>query len=241
MTYEFWIKAEDFLNVSFYTRLFLLGFLLIIIISRLTFLGEKRGRGSNIFWSIVILTFLGISMNTTIKFNKYKKLYDYDKYVNYGMRDYKRVIYTYKGANLTERTLYKDLYLVDNFRMLPIYDEEDVIEDVEFLGRDGDRFYFQDHRNISFRELGNNLEIVDNLSNPIREGIRFKLKDPRFLNIGFKEESPRTYLLTYKIPKDMENKKFENPDDIEVLKQDDFTLGWINTTFSNRAPMPENK
>lgn len=241
MTYEFWVEAENFLHVSFFINLLILGIMIIMITSRLSFIGCKHGKTSNIFWSVVCMIFLMLSINTTLKFNKYKKLYDYDKYVNYGIRNNKRIIFVYETPNHVQRRFYKGLYLVDNFRGASIYDEEKINQDVEFLGRDGNKFYFQDGDYISYRELGDHLGIVDDISKPIREGVKFKLKDSRFKDIGFKEESTKPYLLNYKIPKSMENKRFENPKNIKVSEQEGFTLGWINPTISTQLRLSKEK
>lgn len=188
MTYEFWVEAEDFLHISFFINLLILGIMIIMITSRLSFIGCKHGKTSNIFWSVVCMIFLMLSINTTLKFNKYKKLYDYDKYVNYGIRNTKRIIFAYETPNHVQRRFYKGLYLVDNFR-----------------------------------------------------AVKFKLKDSRFKDIGFKEESTKPYLLNYKIPKSMENKRFENPKNIKVSEQEGFTLSWINPTISTQLRLSKEK
>ncbi|MBU5436512.1 hypothetical protein KQI42_00750 [Tissierella sp. MSJ-40] len=241
MSYEFWIEAEKFLYDSFFINLIILGFVFIFIINRLSFIGYNNSKTSNIIFFVVIILFIVFSTNTIVKFNKYKILYEYDRYVNYGIRNNKRTIAVYKYPNGAEKDLYSRLYLVDSFRKVSLYDEEKTSEDVEFLGRDGDNFYFQEKNFISYRELGDYLEIVDNISTPIREGIRFYLKDSRFKDIGFKEKSSHPYLLNYKIPKNMENKKFENPENIKISRQGEFTSGWINPTFGNKLSLSKDK
>lgn len=237
MSYEFWVEAEKFLYDSFFINLIILGFIFIFIINRLSFLGDNNSKASNIIFSIVIIVFITFTINTTAKFNKYKILYDYDKYVNYGIRNNKKTILTYKYPSPVEKNLYSELYLVDTFRNLGIYDEEKISEDVEFLGSDGDNFYFQDKGYITYIKLGNYSEIVDKISKPTREGIRFHLKDSRFKDIGFKEKSPYPYLLNYKIPKSMENKTFENLENMEILEQGEFSSGWINPTSANKLSL----
>lgn len=237
MSYEFWIEAEKFLYDSFFINLIILGFIFIFIINRLSFLGDNNSKASNIIFSIVIIVFITFTINTTAKFNKYKILYDYDKYVNYGIRNNKKTFLTYKYPSRVEKNLYSELYLVDNFRNLGIYNEEKIGEKVEFLGRDEDNFYFQHNDQIIYRKLGDHLEIVDEISKPTREGIRFHLKDSRFKDIGFKEKSPHPYLLNYKIPKSMENKTFENLDNMEILEQGEFSSGWINPTSANKLSL----
>lgn len=237
MSYEFWVEAEKFLYDSFFINLIILGFIFIFIINRLSFIGDNNSKASNIIFSILIIVFITFTINTTAKFNKYKILYDYDKYVNYGIRNNKRTIGRYNYPNRVEKGLYNSLYLVDNFRKVSIYDEEKISEAIEFLGRDGDNFYFQDKGFITYRKLGNYLEIVDDISNPTREGIRFHLKDSRFKDIGFKEKSPHPYLLNYKIPKSMENKTFENLENMEILEQGEFSSGWIIPTSANKLSL----
>lgn len=237
MSYEFWVEAEKFLYDSFFINLIILGFIFILIINRLSFIGDDNSKASNIIFSIVIIVFIAFSINTMAKFNKYKILYDYDKYVNYGIRNNKKTILTYKYPSRVEKNLYSELYLVDTFRNLGIYDEEKISEDVEFLGSDGDNFYFQDKGYITYIKLGNYSEIVDKISKPTREGIRFHLKDSRFKDIGFKEKSPYPYLLNYKIPKSMENKTFENLENMEILEQGEFSSGWINPTSANKLSL----
>ncbi|MDR7856826.1 hypothetical protein [Tissierella sp.] len=236
MSYEFWIEAEKFLYDSFFINLIILGFAFTLIINSLSFIGYDNSKASKIILSIVTILFIAFGINTVTKFNKYKILYDYDRYANYGVRSYKKTIITYQYPDRTQEKLYDTLFLIDSFRKVSIYDEEKIIENVEFLGRDGDNFYFQDQDSIYYRKLGNCLEIIDDISLPIREGVRFHLKDLRFKNIGFKEKSSYTYLLTYKIPKSLENKIFENLEDIKIMEQGGFTLGWINPTSANKLP-----
>lgn len=239
MSYEFWVEAEKFLYDSFLINIIILGFMLIYICTRAFYIGGDNSKASNIFFSIMIAFFVGFGINTAVKYNKYKVLYGYNKYVNYGIRNNKKIVLSYDYPPSQERNLYDRLYLVDNFRKTSIYDEEKISEYVEFLGTDGDNFYFKDGDRIVYRKLGDCLEIADDISKPTREGARFYLKDSRFKNIGFKEESHYVYLLNYKIPKNMENKKFENPKNIKVVEQGEFTLGWINPTPSNKLPPPK--
>lgn len=237
MSYEFWAEAEKFLYDSFIINILILGFVLIFIVNRALFIGSNNSKASNIFFTIVIILFIGFGINTAIKYNKYKILYDYNRYVNYGIRNNKKIVLNYDYPQYFEKNLYMRLYLVDNFRKISIYDEEKLSEYVEFLGRDGDNFYFKDGDCIVYRKLGDCLKIVDDISKPTREGVRFHLKDSKFKNIGFKEKSPHVYLLNYKIPKNMENKKFETPKDIKVVEQGEFTSGWINPTSHNKLSL----
>lgn len=239
MSYEFWIEAEKYLYDSFFINLIILGFIFIFIVHRLSFIGDNNSKTSNIIFSIIIIFFIVFGINTASKFNKYKVLYDYDRHINYGIRNIKKTIGTYQYPGHIERRLYNDLYLIDSFRKVSIYDEEKIVEEVEFLGRDGDNFYFKEKFNITYRKLGNCLEIADDISNPIREGVRFNLKDPRFKDIGFKEKSPYPYLLSYKIPKGMGNKEFENPENTKIVEQGEFTSGWINPTWNNKLSLSE--
>ena len=237
MSYEFWVEAEKFLYDSFFINLIILGFIFIFIINRLSFLGDNNSKASNIIFSIIIIVFITFTINTTAKFNKYKILYEYDKYVNYGIRSNKKTFLTYKYPSRVEKNLYSKLYLVDNFRNLGIYNQEKICEEVEFLGRDEDNFYFQHNDQIIYRKLGDHLEIVDDISNPIREGVKFYLKDSRFEDIGFSEKSPYTYLLNYKIPESESNMRFENPDNLQTLLETEITLGWINPTSANKLSL----
>ena len=224
---------------SFLINIIILGFVLIYISARVFYIGGDNSKASNIFFFVMTAFFIGFGINTAVKYNKYKVLYDYNKYVNYGIRNNKKIVLNYDYPPSQEIYLYDKLYLVDNFRKTSIYDEEKINEYVEFLGRDGDNFYFKDDDRIVYRKLGDCLEIADDISKPTREGARFHLKDSRFKNIGFKEESRYVYLLNYKIPKNMENKKFENPKNIKVVEQGEFTLGWINPTPSNKLSPPK--
>jgi len=237
MSYEFWVEAEKFLYDSFTINILILGVVFIYIFNRALFIKGNNSKASNIFFSIMIVFFIGFSINTAVKYNEYKILYDYSKYVNYGIRNNKKILLSYGYPQYVEKSLYDRLYLVDNFRKTSIYDEEKISEYVEFLGRDGDNFYFKDEDRIVYRKLGDCLEIADDISKPTREGVRFYLKDSRFKNIGFKEKSSRVYLLNYKIPKNMENKKFETPKDIKVVEQGEFTSGWVNPTPSNKLSL----
>ena len=237
MSYEFWVEAEKFLYDSFLINIIILGFVLIYISARVFYIGGDNSKASNIFFFVMTAFFIGFGINTAVKYNKYKVLYDYNKYVNYGIRNNKKIVLNYDYPPSQEIYLYDKLYLVDNFRKTSIYDEEKINEYVEFLGRDGDNFYFKDDDRIVYRKLGDCLEIADDISKPTREGVRFYLKDSRFKNIGFKEKSSRVYLLNYKIPKNMENKKFETPKDIKVVEQGEFTSGWVNPTPSNKLSL----
>lgn len=233
MSYEFWIEAEKFLYDSFFLRLIILGLVFIFIVNRLTFIGHNNSKTSNIIFSIIIIFLIIFGVNTMAKFNKYKVLYSHNRYINYGVRNNKKAIFTYHYPDHWETSIYSKLYLVDNFRKAGIYEEEIVTEDVKFLGRDEDNFYFQDRDQIIYRELGDCLEIIDDISDPIREGIKFRLMDSRFKDIGFNEKSPYTYLLCYKIPKNESNKKFKNPENLQILLETETTSGWLNPLSSN--------
>ncbi|WMM24095.1 hypothetical protein RBU61_14345 [Tissierella sp. MB52-C2] len=233
MNYEFWVEAEKFLYDAFFLRLILLGIVLTFIIIRLTFIGKENSKVSNIILSIFIAFFIIFGIDTTVKFNKYKELYNHNISVNYGIRNNRKTFFRYDYPGHWEKNIYSTLYLVDSFRSVGIYEEEILTQDVEFLGRDDDNFYFQDKDQIISRKLGDHLEIVDDISTPLREGVIFHLIDPRFENIGFKLKSPYTYLLNYKIPKSESNKKFENIENLKVAMESEVTSGWLNPLFSN--------
>ena len=239
MNFEFWIEAEKFLYDSFFFHLIILGLVLIFIVHRLTFIGYNNSKASNIIFSIVIIFFIIFGINTIANFNKYKVLYSYNRYINYGVRNNKKTIFTYHYPGHWETNIYSKLYLVDNFRKAGIYEEEIVTEDVEFLGRDEDNFYFQDKDQIIYRKLGDYLEIADDISKPIKEGVKFHLTDLRFKDIGFKEKSPYTYLLSYKIPKSESNKEFENPENLQILLEKETTSAWLNPLASNTPSINE--
>lgn len=233
MNYEFWIEAEKFLYDKLFIYIVIMGALLILVLNMLSYIRGRNKRNLRILFSIMVISLIGLGISTVINYNKYMVLYDYNVYVNPGIRNVDKGLLSYRMASHAERTSYNQLYLLNNFRKTSIYEEERVIQEVEFLGRDGDYFYFQDRDGISYRELGDYLEISDEVKKPIREGARFHIKDPRFLDIGFKEKSSDCYLLGYKIPKSMENKKFEAPENTEIKMQGKYTLGWMNPTFSN--------
>lgn len=239
MNYEFWLEAEKFLYDTLFKHLIILGPMFILLINMLLFVKGSKKKNIKIIFSILLILFISFGTNTLLKFNKYKILYDYTPYINYGIRNNKRIMLGYDYPGHFEKAAYKDVYLVENFRNIPLYKEELLTEDVVFLGRDGDNFYFQDMDQISYRKLGKNLEIVKDISNPIREGAKFHLIDSKFQDIGFKEKSSSIYLLSYKIPESMASKKFENPENIEVVEQKEITLGWINPTRWNKVPTYE--
>lgn len=232
MTYDFWVAAENFLYNRFWTWIYLLGIIFIPLFTIFLYFIEDRKRYRKIFW-IPFSIFFILATRTYLYHEKYKVLYDYESHVNYGVRDVKKIIYNWEFPHEEIQENYEELYLVENYRKTTLYDEEIINEEVEFLGRDGNKFYFQDGSYISYRELGENLTVEEHISTPIREGIRFTLIDPQFKNIGFKKESPYTYLLNYKIPKSMENKKFENTEGLKIIEQEESTLDWINPTDNN--------
>ena len=234
MNYEFWVEAEKFLYDTLFIRLFILGLMFILLVNILLFIKGDRKKVTKIIFSILLILFISFGTNTLLKFNKYKILYDNTVHINYGIRDNKKIILGYDYPIFGQKGAYNNLYLVENFRNIPLYKEEIITEEVEFLGRDGDNFYFQDRDQISYRKLGKNLEIVKDISTPIREGVKFHLIDLRFQDIGFKEKSQGTYLLSYKIPESIASKKFENPENIKVVEQKEITLGWINPTLGNK-------
>jgi hypothetical protein len=39
----------------------------------------------------------------------------------------------------------------------------------------------------------------------------------------------------------MENEKFENPEDIKISRQGEFTSGWINSISGNKLSLSEDK
>lgn len=239
MTYEFWIAAEKFLYNTLFTRLFILGPMVIILFSMLILMIGRKNKKSRYVFFTILLVFLVLGTSTLIQFNKYKILYDYEAHINYGIRNVKKIVFNWTGPGRDEKKIYEELYLVDNYRNLPFYKEELITQEVDFLGRDGDKFYFQDRDQISYRQLGKNLTIEEGIFTPIREGVRFHLIDSKFEDIGFKKESPSIYLLDYKIPKSMEDKNFQNPEGLKVVEQNKLTLGWITPTPGNKPSKPK--
>lgn len=235
MNYELWVEAEKFLYDSLLFRVIFLLIIFTFLVDWLWIRGLKNSKRFNIIFSTMAIIGVAFAMKTGIDYKKYRVLYDCDQYVNYGIRDVKKIIRGYDYPNYQEKIGYRGLYLLENFRGTTIYDEESVEDDdVEFLGRNGDEFYIRTQNNIHCRELGDHLEIVDDIEEAKREGVKFKLKDPRYQEIGFKEEAFYIHLLTYKIPKSMENKQVENLESIETSEQSEIISGWINPTSTNQ-------
>ena len=231
MGFEFWVAAEKFLYSTYFKSLIGLGIFLFLIIISLTYLTKKTDKWVKYGFIFATVIFLSLSFLVFKKYNKYKEIYKYDTHVTYGLRNHKKSMFFNSYPASFERQHYGQLYLVDSYENISLYDSEPIIEEVQFLGRDGDVFYFREEHSISSRKIGDYLEIDDNISSPIREGVRYHLKDIRFKDIGFKEKSEYTYLLGYKIPKSMEDKEFQDPGDTIIQRQENITSGWINPTY----------
>ncbi|HLR91623.1 MAG TPA: hypothetical protein VK048_01015 [Atopostipes sp.] len=221
MTVEYWVNAERFYELWFVVIsafIILCGIVMIFIGSY----ARKKNRKKFLFIPgviIVVLSIIGL-----LGHYRYQPYLEQASAVNPLIRDRTPRLATYVYYGSLEENYYKDLNALDTLQNMVLYEEEQVIEPVTYLG-EGEYFhYFENTEGELFKQ---DREIVFTEESPHAQvvGSRFNLKDEAFQDIGFKNPK-NTMFDSIKIPASEQGKIYIPEDDFQIPQTKDKFRRW---------------
>ncbi|MDO5717847.1 MAG: hypothetical protein Q4P34_02590 [Tissierellia bacterium] len=211
--FESWVAMEKFYFKELWIIIAIVSFILFTIIPMIFYLNKRKPQlivGS----CAVIVAVLGIYIY--FEYSKYSDLIQRTVYTSPAMRSYGKDIFVDIVYLPGEKRAYMESYLKNSFEKIGLYDAYEEKENIEFFGKN-DHYYFLKVRDEFLLTRADNVQFKK-VDNPYRIGTYFKLKDPKFEDIGFYEKS-KVYFDKYIVPEEMKDLKVDKKyEDISSYK-----------------------
>lgn len=219
MTVEFWRNAELFYELW----IVFLSILMILMVTVVIFIfsyATKENRQKSLFIASIPAIFIGV-----IGFAghaRYAIYLEQASYVNPLIRDREPRLHIYHPYSTSEQLGYAQLNDLESLQKMTLYDEEQIIHPINYLGQDENYYYFQHEDDYLFKQ-STQIKFVETAEKAQLIGSHFTLKDEAFKEIGFKNPSS-TMFDHIQIPISEEGKRYE-PDDF-IPKATDKIQQW---------------
>lgn len=227
LMYQDWLLMEEFYYLHF-AIVIVIGLVFgIFLLAAIFHIKESLFAKRYVIVSVCI--FLGLALYIWYGFNQYGHLIDRTSHVTAALRDYKPTFFYYQFPYSTvEKNVYRSGYLPDSFKKSGLYDEEKLIQEVEFLGKSDQNIYYFEINGAVYSAGKKWVKTSDSLKVSQRQGIKFNLKDSRFTQLGFVESS-KPMLQRYLIPQAIGDKHVTSEDEERVSQiQTSIYAGWIS-------------
>lgn len=221
MTVEFWTNAERF----YATGMTILSIIIMIIFITMIIAAtsaKKENRLKIVIGVLILAVVLGVGGYVGHRY--YQPYIVQARYVNPLMRDRTPSFSGYNYYGRTELITYAQFNDLESLRELDIYEEEEAVESVVYLG-EGDYFHYFEHGDgrvtkrlqaVRFSEEVNQTQFVGSL---------FTLKDEGFKEIGFVNPE-HVMFREILIPISEEGKSYQPEDDYTIPKSEERMNSW---------------
>lgn len=213
MTVEFWRNAEVFYELWSVV----LSVVVILMIIALLFIftyAQKENRLKSVFTVIVLASAAGLI--GLWGHNEYYPYLEQVIFTNALIRDREPKFHTYTPYNKTEISAYTQLNHIDALRNMVLYEEEQMVEPLIYLGQGEHTHYFERSNGDRFRQ-NRQIQFTESAEQAQLVGSRFTLKDEQFKEIGFM--NPENTMFAYiAIPLSEEGKTYTPEDEREFKR-----------------------
>lgn len=220
MSFTTWNAAENFYNVSLpiIVVIGLITFLVLVFV--LSYANWKKARYG------VLLFVLGLIASGTYATGMHRQYSVYlEEYslINPLIRD-RRIIFGFSSYySSRERRVYARLQDIESLRNLSMYEEELVVEELQYLGKEG-HFHYFDYNGQFFKTTK---EITFTKSTPYAQiiGSQFSLVDSDYQTIGFDKEL-RTMFNTILVNENSKDTIYEATPGSRILYEEMVFSNW---------------
>ncbi len=221
MSVEYWINAEQFYEFWFViiSLLFLINIIVIIFV---IVYAKKENRKKFIFLTVGSAAIFG--MVGVIGYVYYHPYLEQASYTNPLIRDREPRMLTYTYYGTVEETNYYKLNYLDGLRQMTLYEEEQIVEPIHYLGK-GKYFHYFERENGEFFKQNLQVEFTETAQQAQLIGGRFTLKDEAFQKIGFKNPES-TMFEGIEIPVAEQGKTYEPEDEAQIPRAEDSIRFW---------------
>lgn len=221
MTVEYWVGAERFYEFWF----FIIAGLMIISAITLIFIvtyAKKEKRKRMLLIPIGVAALLGIA--GFYGHLHYRPYLEQASYINPLVRDRQPRFFGYTYYGSVEETYYHQFNDLDALRSLDLYQEEQTVEPLTYLG-EGEHFHYFERANGEIFKQSRQIDFNESAPQAQLIGSRFVLKDDGFQEIGFKNPE-NTMFIALEVPASEAGKTYEPENDAEIPKIEEAFRRW---------------
>lgn len=221
MTVDFWRNAELFYEFWFLILSVFLLFSLFVLIFGYTY-AEKKNRKKlfiGVLSVLLVIGLFGICGHT-----RYEVYLDQASHVTPLIRDRQPRLRSYIYYGTYEQSYYTQFNELESLRQVDLYEEEQIVEPLVYLGKGDDYYYFEQSDGQSFKHY-QGIEFTEATADTQLTGSRFALKDEDFKEIGFKNPSNTMYD-QIQIPHAEKEKHYEPEEDTHIPNAEDAMNRW---------------
>lgn len=222
--YEQWIAMEQFYYQDMWIAVIIAVIAAVLLVSTIFHFGRTIGK------VIVGLSALIIMISGFWTYSNYQvnaETIDKLQYVNPLTRSYTRNAFSDPlPYSVSEKQFYRLGYLPNSFENLGLYNSETILDEIEYLGKYGNYYYFEVNGKSYYTSI-KNVEFTQD-DKTYREGVHYKLSNHQMADLGFAEES-RIFYVRYLVPKSLEDKELSQEEARTALYQgsEDVVGNWI--------------
>lgn len=220
--FDQWVAMEAFYYQAFPALMWvavILGIIFVVSVFNLEHRLTRWMAGLSAFFLLVIAGY------SYLTYQEHADLINLSSAVGPGMRDYQYRFFLREPYGFTEKFIYRNDYFPDPFEKVGLYEIETFHEPVDYLGTDGQYYYFQ-VRDAKIYCGKRSVQVSEDFDQVARVGKRYWLKDGRFQEIGFVDKSSR-YHDYYALPEAIKDKPVSPEDKAASDYQIDVLFGWL--------------
>lgn len=200
--YQNWLNMEHFYYYQFSWMIIIAIVLAVIVVSIILYIDRK---GIKIIVGLILTAIIGMGIYSWSQYQKHEQMIQQASMINPAVRSLKRKSFFIDEYYLSsEIQIYREAYYQPLFEDLMMYEEYQYQEPIEYLGQRGIGSYYIQIDDDVYAVGSTNIDFTDDVDSPQRIGVQYALVDDNFTDIGFLDHTP-VYLITYQIPKSMEN------------------------------------
>lgn len=195
--YEQWIAMERFYYGHFAWGLLAVVILSVLLVSCLYYINLLIPK---IILIVTLITFAVFGVVVVHGYSTHGDLLQQTGQETAAIRDFKRTFFMIDMPYSTMETkAYREGYFKEAFEAVSFYEEVQVNEPVEFLGETLQGAYVFRIGNRDYMVTQSWVRFSDEVDQAVRVGTRYQVEDPRFVDLGFVEQS-RVLLKEYVVP-----------------------------------------
>lgn len=220
--YESWIAMEQFYYQHFPNVMWIIVIGLIVFTLSVYNLDYKPMKYPMVVSGILVLA---LGLHLARGYNQHADLIDLSASAGPGVRDYTKHFYIDEPYSKGAKNLYRGAYIPHLFEKLDFYELQPLAEPVDYLGTDGQYYYFEVQGQPIFT-TARHVEFTDTGQEAHRVGKRYVLADPRFQALGFVNQSARFHEY-YSLPKQVKDQAVAETARRASDYPTEVLLGWI--------------
>lgn len=201
--YQQWVQMEQF---YFFIFPLIVVIMVILAIIFLVFVSHLQKSIAKIVVSICAILLVTLGLVGFFLYQNHAPYINQLQYVDASTRNYEKRIFSDFPYGTLEKNAYRSYYNKDVLDHLILYQSQEIVEPVQFMGAVDDGRYGIIINDTKYSVTAKHIRFVPDLKQAQRVGVTFKLKDTTFEKIGFIPLTNK-FLVEYRIPESMRTKE----------------------------------